>query len=82
MTLVASTPQRSKLNEMLIILAPKRQPRLSIFMLPPTVEGENVLSILFVGSARIKRNREAYSAIVWKLPKGTIVAAATEYAMV
>ena len=67
---------------MLIAIDPKRKPRLTISMPPPTVEeGENLLVISFDGSARVKRKSGAYSAIVWKLLEWNIVAAASEYAM-
>ena len=82
-TLAASITPRSELDEILIAIALKWQPRPTISMPPPTVEtDENRLVISFDGSARVARNRGAYSAIVWKLPEWTIVAAASEYAMV
>ena len=50
--------------------------------MPPLTmkEDESLLVASFDGSARIKRKGESYSAIIWKLPKWTIVAAASEYA--
>ena len=76
------TPPRSEVDEMLIAIDPKRKPRLTISMPPPTVEeGENLLVISFDGSARVKRKSGAYSAIVWKLVEWTIVQTASEYAI-
>ena len=64
-TLAASKTPRSEVDEMLIAIAPKRQPRLTISMPPPTVEaGENILVISFDGSARVQRKCGAYSTIV------------------
>ena len=64
-TLAASLTPRSEVDEMLISIARKRQPRLTISMPPPTVkEGENLLVISFDGSAHVKRKIGAYSAIV------------------
>ena len=51
-------------------------------MPPPTIEvDESLLVISFGGSARVKKKCGAYTAIVWKLPEWTIVAAASEFAM-
>ena len=67
---------------MLIAIAPKRQPRLTILMPPPTMEeGESLLVVSFDGSSRVKRKSGAYSAIVWKLSEWTFVEAASENAM-
>ena len=77
-TLAASIIPRSEEDEMLIAIYPKWQPSRTISMPPPTVEtDENLLVISFDGSARVSRKREAYSAIVWKLPEWTVVAAAS-----
>ena len=46
------------------------------YMPPPKVEvDENLLVVNFDGSSRVKKKGGAYSAIVWKLPEWTIVAA-------
>ncbi|CAI5732025.1 unnamed protein product [Peronospora farinosa] len=80
-TLAASITPRKEVDEMLIAIAPRKQPRQTISMPPPTVEvGEDLLVVSFDGSARVKRKGGAYSAIVWKLPEWTIVAAASEFA--
>ena len=64
-TLAASITSRSEVDEMVIDIAPKRQPRLNISMPPPTVEeGEKLLMICFDGSAWVKWKSRAYSAIV------------------
>ena len=77
-TLAASIIPRSDEDEILIAISPKRKTRLTISMPPPTVEeGESLLVISLYGSARVKRKSEAYSSIVWKLPKSTVVTAAS-----
>ncbi|KAE9281849.1 hypothetical protein PR003_g27560 [Phytophthora rubi] len=49
-------------------------------MPPPTVDPEVKLFVVsFDGSARVKRGRGAYSAIVWQLPHWKVVFAASEY---
>ena len=64
-TLVASLIFRQKLDEMLIANAPRKQPRQTISMDPPTVEGGGDLCVAsFDGSARVKRKCGACSAIV------------------
>ena len=64
-TLAASLTPRSEVDEMLIAIDPKRQPRLTILLPPPTVEeGESLIVINCDGSARAKRKCGAYSAIV------------------
>ena len=49
-------------------------------MPPPTVEaGEELMVASFDGSARIKKKGGAYSAIIWKLPEWTILAAESRF---
>jgi ribonuclease HI/transposase InsO family protein len=80
-TLAASITPREEVDEILVAIAPKKQPRQTILMPPPTVEtGEELLVVSFDGSARVKRSAGAYGAIVWKLPGWSIVAAASEFA--
>ena len=68
-TLAASITPRQELDEMLIAIAPRKQPRQTISMPPPTVEEEEYLWLaIFDGSARVKRKCGACSAIVWRLP--------------
>ena len=70
------------MDEVLVAISRRKQPRQTIIAPPPTVEPEESLLVLaFDGSARVKRGGGAYSAIVWKLPEWTIVTAASEYAM-
>ena len=42
---------------------------------------ESLLVVSFDGSARTQRKGESYSAIIWKPPEWTIIAAASEYAV-
>lgn len=47
----------------------------------PTIENDkNLLMVCFDESARVKRKGVAYSTIVWKLTKWTIIKTASEYA--
>ena len=51
-------------------------------MPPPTVEANVVLLMAsFDGSARIKKKGGSYSAVIWRLPQWTIVAAISRYAL-
>ena len=53
--LAASITPREEVDEMLIAIAPQKQPRQTISMPPPTVEeGESLLVASFDGSARLK----------------------------
>ena len=68
-TLAASITPRQEVDEMLIAIAPRTQPRQTISMPPPTVEEkENLWVDSFDGSARVRRKCGACSAIVWRLP--------------
>ena len=79
-TLAASITPREEVDEVLIAMAPRKQPRQTINMPPTTVEvNENPLVAGFDGSARVKRKSGAYSTIIWKLPEWTIVVAASEF---
>ena len=76
-TLAASITPLQEVDEMLIAIAPKKQPRQTIIMPTPTVkEEENLCVDIFDGSARVKRKSGACSAIVWRLPGWKVVAAA------
>ena len=69
------------IDEMLIAVAPQKQPKRTISIPPPTVEeSQSILVVSFDGSARTKRKVGAYSAIIWKLPEWKIVTVAVEYA--
>ena len=64
-TLAASITPREEVDEMLIAIAPQKQPRQTISMPPPTVkQNEQLLVVSFDGSARVKRKGGSYSAIV------------------
>ena len=77
-TLYASITPREEVDDMLIAIAPQKQPNNTISMPPPTVEeGESLWVVSF---DRTKRKDAAYSAIVWKLLEWKIVIAAAEYA--
>ena len=79
--LAASIIPREEVEKMLIAISPRKDCRLKVSMPPPTVEAdEELLVASFDGSARIKKKGGSYSAVVWKLPKWTIVAAESRYA--
>ena len=79
--LAASITPREEVEEMLIAISPRKDCRLKVSMPPPTVEAdEELLVASFDGSARIKKKGGSYSAVVWKLPEWTIVAAESRYA--
>ncbi|CAI5722011.1 unnamed protein product [Peronospora effusa] len=90
--LAASVTPREEVDEVLIAIAPRKQPRQTLSIPPPTVEeDESLLVVSFYGSARTKRKGGSYSdppfcfvgsysAIIWKLHEWTIVAAASKYA--
>ena len=62
--LTASVTPRKDVDEVLIAIDPRKQPRQTISILPPTVEAdEPVLVFIFDGSARVKNKGVAYSAI-------------------
>ena len=71
---------REEVDEVLIAMAPRKQPRQTISM-PHLIVGANgnLLVASFNESVRVKRKSEAYSAIVWKLTEWKIVAAASEF---
>ncbi|POM70381.1 Reverse transcriptase, partial [Phytophthora palmivora] len=78
--IAASITPRAEVDEALLAIAPKKRPRQTAVLLPPTVEpDEELLVVSFDGSARTKRKGGAYSAIVWKLPEWTIMEAMSEY---
>ena len=78
--LAASITPRDEVDEVLMAIAPRKQPRQTISMPPPTVGvNETLLVASFDGSARVKRKGGAYSGIIWKLSEWTIVAAASEH---
>ena len=63
--LAASITPRDEVDEVLMTIAPRKQPRQTISMPPPTVGvNETLLVASFDGSARVKRKGGAYSAII------------------
>uniref|UniRef100_A0AAV1VAZ8 Reverse transcriptase RNase H-like domain-containing protein n=1 Tax=Peronospora matthiolae TaxID=2874970 RepID=A0AAV1VAZ8_9STRA len=80
--LEASITPREDMEEMLIAISPRKDCRLKISTPPPTVEvDEKLLVASFDGSARIKKKGGSFSAVIWRLPEWTIVAAESRYAL-
>ncbi|OWZ13092.1 reverse transcriptase [Phytophthora megakarya] len=78
--IAASITPPAEVDEALMAIAPKKQPRKMIAMTPPNVEPEESLLVAsFDGSARVKHAGGAYSAILWKLPEWTILEAKSEH---
>eukprot|EP00644_Phytophthora_capsici_P012154 jgi/Phyca11/106131/e_gw1.12.622.1 len=68
------------MDDALIAIAPRKQPRKLVITPPPTVElDEDLLVISFDGSASVKRKVGAFSAVIWKLPEWTVVSAASGF---
>ena len=79
-TLAASVTPRQEVDEMLIAIAPRKQPRQTTSMPPPTVEEEEILWVAsFNESARVKIKGGACSAILWRLPGWKVVSDASEF---
>ncbi|EGZ13346.1 hypothetical protein PHYSODRAFT_335121 [Phytophthora sojae] len=79
--IAASITPRSDMDDALIAITPKKEPRRKIQAPIPTVRAdEELLVISFDGSARVKRSGGAYSAILWKLPEWSVVKARSGYA--
>ncbi|KAJ8575379.1 hypothetical protein ON010_g3835 [Phytophthora cinnamomi] len=77
--MAASITPREEINPIVTSIAPRKQPRQIISMPPPTVErDEELLVVSFDGSARVKRNGGAFSAIVWSLLGWQVISAASE----
>ncbi|GMF57107.1 unnamed protein product [Phytophthora fragariaefolia] len=78
--IAASITPREEVDSILTSIAPRKHPKQVISMPPPTVEpDEELLVVSFDGSARVKRNGGAFSAIVWSLPNWTVILGASEY---
>ncbi|CAI5701230.1 unnamed protein product [Peronospora effusa] len=79
--LAASITPRENVDSILSSIAPKKQSRQVVDLPTPTVElNEELYVMSFDGSARVKQGGGgACSAIVWRLPAWTIVAAASKY---
>ncbi|KAE8985822.1 hypothetical protein PR002_g22523 [Phytophthora rubi] len=79
-TIAATITPRADVDQALIAIAPRKEPRRKIQAPIPTVyPGESLRVVSFDGSARVKRGGGAYSAILWKLPEWTVVRARSEY---
>ncbi|KAE9351975.1 hypothetical protein PR003_g4612, partial [Phytophthora rubi] len=79
--IAATITPRAEVDQALIAIAPRKEPRRKIQAPIPTVyPGESLWVVSFDGSARVKRGGGAYSAILWKLPEWTVVRARSEYA--
>ena len=80
--LAASITPREEVEEMLIAISPRKDCRLKISTPPPSVEADKELIVAsFDGSATIKKKGGSYSAVIWRLPEWTIVAAESRYAL-
>uniref|UniRef100_A0AAV1TZE0 RNase H type-1 domain-containing protein n=1 Tax=Peronospora matthiolae TaxID=2874970 RepID=A0AAV1TZE0_9STRA len=76
--LAAIITPREDVDDMLIAISPRKQPRQIISMPPPTASREESILVVSVdGAARIQNKGGSYSAITWKLPEWTIVSAAS-----
>ncbi|KAG6620348.1 reverse transcriptase [Phytophthora cinnamomi] len=79
--IAANITPRSQVDQALIAIAPKKEPRRQIQVPIPTVRlDEELFVVSFDGSARVKRGGGAYSAILWKLPEWSVVKARSGYA--
>ncbi|KAE9273566.1 hypothetical protein PR003_g29872, partial [Phytophthora rubi] len=79
--IAATITPRAEVDQALIAIAPRKEPRRKIQAPIPTVyPGESLWVVSFDGSARVKHGGGAYSAILWKLPEWTVVRARSEYA--
>ncbi|KAE9041067.1 hypothetical protein PR002_g4641 [Phytophthora rubi] len=77
--IAATITPRGEVDQALIAIAPRKEPRRKIQAPIPTVyPGESLWVVSFDGSARVKRGGGAYSAILWKLPEWTVVRARSE----
>ena len=81
-TLAASITFINKVDEILIFIAPKRQPRQTKPMPPPKIKyDKHLLVVKFAESARLEHKSGAYSEIVSKFSEWDIMAVASEDAM-
>jgi len=79
-SLAASVTPRSVVDQALVAIAPRKEPRRAVETPIPTVRSEEELLVVsFDGSARVKRGGGAFSAIVWKLPDWTVVKAESDW---
>ncbi|POM57989.1 Reverse transcriptase, partial [Phytophthora palmivora] len=79
--IAASITPRSVVDEALIQISPRKEPRRKIQTPIPAIQADEELYVVsFDGSARVKRGGGAYSAILWKLPEWTVIQARSAYA--
>ncbi|POM73482.1 Reverse transcriptase [Phytophthora palmivora] len=79
--IAASITPRSMVDEALIQISPKKEPRRKIQTPIPAIRADEERYVVsFDGSARVKRGGGAYSAILWKLPEWTVIQARSAYA--
>ncbi|POM62558.1 reverse transcriptase [Phytophthora palmivora] len=79
--IAACITPRSMVDEALIQISPKKEPRRKIQTPIPVIQADEELYVVsFDGSARVTRGRGAYSAILWKLPEWTVIQARSAYA--
>ncbi|POM74822.1 Reverse transcriptase, partial [Phytophthora palmivora] len=78
--IAARITPRSMVDEALIQISPKKEPRRKIQTPIPVIQADEELYVVsFDGSARM-RGGGAYSAILWKLPEWTVIQARSAYA--
>ncbi|POM69477.1 Reverse transcriptase [Phytophthora palmivora] len=79
--IAASITPTSMVDEALIQISPKKEPRRKIQTPIPVIQANEELYVVSCdGSARVKRGGGAYSAILWKLPEWTVIQARSAYA--
>ncbi|POM69566.1 LOW QUALITY PROTEIN: Reverse transcriptase [Phytophthora palmivora] len=79
--IAASITPGSMVDEALIQISPKKEPRWKIQTPIPVIQADEELYVVsFDGSAHVKRGGGAYSAILWKLPEWTVIQARSAYA--
>ncbi|POM58035.1 LOW QUALITY PROTEIN: Reverse transcriptase [Phytophthora palmivora] len=79
--IAASITPRSMVDEALIQISPKKEPRRKIQTPIPVIRADEELYVVsFDGSTRVKRGGGAYSAVLWKLPEWTVIQARSAYA--
>ncbi|POM79801.1 Reverse transcriptase, partial [Phytophthora palmivora] len=78
--IATSITPRDEVDEALVAIAPRKQPRKNLSTPLPTIGPEEALLVAsFDGSARTKRKGGAFSAIIWKLPEWSILEAMSDY---
>ncbi|KAE8995264.1 hypothetical protein PR002_g19672 [Phytophthora rubi] len=79
--LAASITPRAFVDAALEEIAPRKRASRIVVIPVPDVARDEVLHVLsFDGSAKVKREGGAYSAVIWQLPNWEIVRAASGYA--